>query len=258
MEGKRDRAPELLAELVRLKVDISVVSAGLGTIQAAKKATKTIPIIMAGEGIDPVKAGIVESLAHPGGNVTGFTSLQGELGVKRLELLKEAVPKLARVALLYDSASAGDCTRAQRVSPCLGARAGIDSSALGVRSADDFDRVFAAIDKQRPDGLYVLVGPLTRDYGNRIAGFALKSRLPSTYVYREDVDAGGLMYYGADLAESYRRVAAYVDKILKGAKPGRSSRGTTDEVRAGYQRENGEADWRDGSSVDAVSGGQGD
>jgi putative ABC transport system substrate-binding protein len=106
MEGKRDRAPDLLAELVRFKVDIIVVAAGLGTIQAAKKATKTIPIVMAGEGIDPVKAGIVESLARPGGNVTGFTYLQGELGGKRLELLKEAVPKLARVALLYDSASA--------------------------------------------------------------------------------------------------------------------------------------------------------
>src|SRR5437660_3488302 len=106
-EGKRDRGPDLAAELVRLKVDLIVVVGGLGTIQAAKNATKTIPIIMTGEGIDPVKAGLVESLARPGGNVTGVTYLSGELGGKRLELLKEAVPKVARVAVLYDSASAG-------------------------------------------------------------------------------------------------------------------------------------------------------
>ena len=107
MEGKRDRAPDLLAELVRLKVDIIVVTAGRGTIQAAKNATKTIPVVMAGEGVDPVASGLVESLARPGGNVTGFTYLQGQLGGKRLELLKEAVPKLADVAVLYDAASAG-------------------------------------------------------------------------------------------------------------------------------------------------------
>ncbi len=219
MEGKRDRAPELLAELVRLKVDIIVVAAGLGTIQAAKKATKTIPIVMTGEGIDPVKAGIVESLARPGGNVTGFTYLQGELGGKRLELLKEAVPKLARVAVLYDAASAGAVLELKEILPVSARALGLTVQPWEVHSADDFERIFAAIGKQRPDGLYVLVGPLTRDYGKRIAGFALKSRLPSTYVYREAVDAGGLMYYGADQAESYRRVAYYVDRILKGAKP---------------------------------------
>jgi putative ABC transport system substrate-binding protein len=218
-EGKRDRAPELAAELVRLKVDIIVVAAGLGTIQAAKNATKTIPLIMTGEGIDPVKAGLVESLARPGGNVTGLTYLSGELGGKRLELLKEAVPKVARVAVLYDSASAAAVLELKEMLPVSARALRLTLQPWEVHSADDFDRVFAAMGKQRPDGLYVAVGPLTRDYGKRIASFALKSRLPSTYVYREDVDAGGLMCYGADIAESYRRVAYYVDRILKGAKP---------------------------------------
>ena len=113
-EGKRDRFPELAAELVRLKVDIIVVAGGAGPIRAAKNATKTIPIVMAGAGVDPVEAGLVESLARPGGNVTGLTNLTRELGGKRLELLKEAVPKLARVAVLYDPASPGSCTRGER------------------------------------------------------------------------------------------------------------------------------------------------
>ncbi len=219
-EGKLDRAPELAAELVRLKVDIIVVAAGLGTMQAAKNATKTIPIVMTGEGIDPVKAGLVESLARPGGNVTGLKNLQsGELGGKRLELLKEAVPKVARVAVLYESASAGAVLELKEILPVSARALGLTLQPWEVRSADDFERVFAAMGKQRPDGLYVAVGPLMRDNGKRIASFALKTRLPSTYVYREDVDAGGLMYYGADLAESYRRVAYFVDRILKGAKP---------------------------------------
>ena len=218
-EGKRDRAPELAAELVRLKVDIIVVAAGLGTMQAVKNATKTIPIVMTGEGVDPVKAGLVESLARPGGNVTGITYLSGELGGKRLELLKEAVPKLARVAVLYDSASAAAILELKEALPAAAHVLGLTLQPWEVGSADDFDRVFAAMGKQRPDGLYVSVGPLTLDYGKRIASFALKSRLPSTYAYRADVDAGGLMYYGADLADSYRRVAYYVDRILKGAKP---------------------------------------
>ena len=218
-EGKLDRAPELAAALVRLKVDIIVVAAGLGTIRAAKNATKTIPIVMTGEGVDPVKAGVVESLARPGGNVTGLTYLQGELGGKRLELLKETVPKLARVAVLYESASASAVLELKEILPVSARALGLTFQPWEVRSADDFDRVFAAMGKQRPDGLYVSVGPLMQGNGKRIASFALKSRLPSTYAYREDVDAGGLMYYGADSADSYRRVAYYVDRILKDAKP---------------------------------------
>ena len=130
-EGKLDRLPELAAELVRLKVDIIVVAGGGRWIQAAKNATKTIPIVMTGAGTDPVEAGLVESLARPGGNVTGITNLSRELGGKRLELLKEAVPKVARVAVLYDPTIPSQCNRGERGSPSRGACAGVDSSALG-------------------------------------------------------------------------------------------------------------------------------
>ena len=137
-EGKLDRFPELAAELVRLKVDIIVVAGGDRPIRAAKNATKTIPIVMTGGGLDPVEAGLVESLARPGGNVTGITNLARELGGKRLELLKEAVPKVARVAVLYDPAIPAQCTRSERGSPSRGARAGVDYSALGGTSCGRF------------------------------------------------------------------------------------------------------------------------
>ena len=174
---------------------------------------------MVGAGSDPVEAGLVESLARPGGNVTGITNLNRELGGKRLELLKEAVPKVARVAVLYDPASQGSVLEVKEVLPVAARALRLTLQPWEVRDADDFDRVFAAMGKQRPDGLYRAGGALMRDNGKRIAGFALKSRLPSVYTSREYVDAGGLMYYGADEAESYRRVAYYMDRILKGAKP---------------------------------------
>ena len=154
-EGKQDRFPELAAELVRLKVDIIVAAGGNRMVRAAKNATKTIPIVMAGGGSDPVEAGLIESLAHPGGNVTGLTNLTRELGGKRLELLKEAVPKLAHVAVLYDPANAASVRRGERGSPSRGACAEIDYSALGDTSCGRFREGFAAISKQRPDGLYV-------------------------------------------------------------------------------------------------------
>ena len=218
-EGKRDRLPELAAELVRLKVDIIVVAGGDRTIRAAKNATKTIPIVMVGSGVDPVEAGLVDSLARPGGNVTGLTNLAGELGGKRLELLKEAVPKLARVAVLYDPANPASVLEVKEVLPVAARALRLTLQPWEVRAADGFEKVFAALNKQRPDGLYVLGGPLMNANQKRIVGFALKSRLPSMYYNREAVDAGGLMYYGADEADSYRRVAYYVDRILKGAKP---------------------------------------
>jgi putative ABC transport system substrate-binding protein len=218
-EGKVNRFPELAAELVRLKVDIILVSGGDRLILAAKNATKTIPIVMTGGGLDPVEAGLVESLARPGGNVTGVTNLTGELGGKRLELLKEAVPQLARVAVLYDPTGPSNVREVKEVLPVAARALGLTVRFWEVRAAGDFDRVFAALNKPRPDGLYPTGGPLINANGKRIADFALKSRLPSMYVRREFVDAGGLMYYGADLADSYRRVAYYVDKILKGAKP---------------------------------------
>jgi putative ABC transport system substrate-binding protein len=218
-EGKQDRYPELAAELVRLKVDIIMVAGGTATIRAAKNATKTIPIVMVGAGADPVEAGLIESLARPGGNITGITNLGVELGGKRLELLKEAVPKLARVAVLYDPATRSNVVDLKEVLPVAARALKLTLQPLEVRAADDFERVFAALSKQRPDGLYVSQGPLMNANQKRIVGFALKSRLPSVYPRREAVEAGGLMYYGADQAESYRRVAYFVDRILKGTKP---------------------------------------
>jgi putative ABC transport system substrate-binding protein len=217
-EGKLDRFPELAAELVHLKVDIIVVAGGNTLIQAAKNATKTISIVMSGAAPDPVEAGFVDSLARPGGNVTGLALLVSELAGKRLELIKEAVPKLARVAVLHDPAlppNVLELKEVQTAAPALG----LTIQPWEVRGTDDFDRVFAAQNKQRPDGLYVIAGRLVTSNRKQIVGFALKSRLPSVYPQREYVDAGGLMYYGADIADSYRRVAYFVDRILKGAKP---------------------------------------
>jgi putative ABC transport system substrate-binding protein len=159
-EGKRGRAPELAAELVRFKVDIIVAAGADPVIQAAKNATKTIPIVMVGLGIDPVKAGFVESLARPGGNVTGLTNLTVELGGKRLELLKEAVPKIARVAVLYDPAAAGSVLQMKEDLPVAARALRLTIQPWEVRDADGFEKVFTALNKQRPDGLYVPGGAL--------------------------------------------------------------------------------------------------
>jgi putative ABC transport system substrate-binding protein len=218
-EGKVDRFPELAAELVRLKVDIIVVAGGNRIILAAKNATKTIPIVMVGAGVDPVEAGFIDSLARPGGNITGLAILTRELGGKRLELLKEAVPKLARVAVLYEPANPAQVLEVKEVLPFAARALRLTLQSWEVRAADDFERVFAALNKQRPDGLFMLGGRLMTDNQKRIVGLALKSRLPSIYSNREAVDAGGLMSYGADLEDSYGRVAYFVDRILKGTKP---------------------------------------
>jgi putative tryptophan/tyrosine transport system substrate-binding protein len=219
-EGRPDREPGLAAELVRLKVDLIVVPSGDRTTQAAKNATKTIPIVMAGQGSDPVRAGLVESLARPGGNVTGISGLGGELGGKRLELLKEAVPKLSRVAVLYEPAVPVSVQAVKELLPADARALKLTIQPWEIRAVDDVEKVFAALNKQRPDGLYVVGGGgVMRPNEKRIAGFALKNRLPSMYSTREPVEAGGLMSYGRDLADNYRRVAYYVDRILKGAKP---------------------------------------
>jgi putative ABC transport system substrate-binding protein len=215
-EGRQDRYAQIAAELVRLKVDVIVVAGGDPAIRAAMNATKTIPIVMVGGGADPVEAGVVESLARPGGNVTGLTNLSRGLSGKRLELLKEAVPKIARVAVLYNptAPSAIELKGVQSAGRALR----LSIQPWEVRAADDFEKVFAVQSNERPDGLYVIGGALMRSNEKQIVGLALKSRLPSMG-YREYVDAGGLMSYGADLADSYWRVAYYVDRILKGAKP---------------------------------------
>jgi putative ABC transport system substrate-binding protein len=219
-EGKLDRYPELAAELVRLKVDIILVTGGSAMVRATKNATKTIPIVMAGAAPDPVKAGLVESLARPGGNVTGITILAGELSGKRLELFKEAFPKIARVAVLYDPASPSGALDVKEILPQAARALRLTIQPCEIGTAEDFEKVFAALNKEPSDGLYVSPVALMSANQKRIISFALKSRLPSIYSNRGAVDAGGLMSYSADLADSYRRVATYVDKIIKGAKPG--------------------------------------
>ena len=164
-------------------------------------------------------AGFVNSLARPGGNVTGLTTLNRELGGKRLEVFKEAVAKVARVAVLYDPALRPSVIEVKEILPVAAQALRLTLQPWEVRDVGGFEKVFAALIKVRPDGLYPAGGPLMRTHAKRIADFAIKSRLPSMYTNREYVDAGGLMSYGADLTDSYRRVAYYVDRILKGTKP---------------------------------------
>ena len=217
--GRIDQASEVAAELVRLNVDIIVVAGGDPWIRAVQKATKSIPIVMLGVVIDPVVAGMVESLAHPGGNLTGLTLLITELGGKRLELLKEIVPKIGNIAVLYDPANPGTAREIKELLPVAARSLELTVRPWEVRDAGDFARIFGALGKDPPDGLYVLAGPLLRAHGKQIAGFALKTGLPTVYAVRESIDVGGLIYYGPDLTDTYRRIALYVDKILKGVKP---------------------------------------
>ncbi len=218
-QGKRDRFPELAAELVRLKVDVLVVAGGNTPVRAAKNATQTIPIVMAG-GSDPVEAGLVESLARPGANVTGLTNLARELGGKRLELLKEAVPKVARVAVLYDAVNPSHVREVKEILPIDSGCAEVDDSPLGGTRPGRISSEHS-LGLTRSGWMDSTCSQAHRVWAiyKRIAGFALKNRLPSIYNNTEAVDAGGLMFYGADVVDSYRRVAAYVDRILKGAKP---------------------------------------
>ena len=219
-EGKRARFHELATELVRLKVDIIVAAGGAGVVDAAKTATKTIPIVMVGQGADPVEAGLIDSLARPGGNVTGVTNLTGDLGGKRLELLKEAVSKVARVAVLYESGSRASAREVKELLPVAARALKLTIQAWEVGATQDFDSVFAAMGKQRLDGLYVSgTQPLMTTNQKRIVAFALNNKLPSVFDSREGVDSGGLMSYGADIADSYKRVAYFVDRIIKGTNP---------------------------------------
>jgi len=221
-EGNRDRAPKLAAELVALNCDVIVVFGGYSWVRAVMGVTKTIPIVMAGGGgLDPVKGGLVKSLARPGGNVTGITNLSENLGSKRLELFKEALPQLSRVAVLYESGNPSDQRQVKEEFPALAQALNLMLQPWDLRTADDFEKVFAAMGKQRLDGLYSMGGGgLIIANGRRIVNFALKSRLASLFTRKLEVETGGLMSYGADVEDSYRQVAWYVDKILKGAKPG--------------------------------------
>jgi putative tryptophan/tyrosine transport system substrate-binding protein len=218
-EGKPDRAPALAAELVNLKVDVILVAGGHAVILAAKNATKTIPIVMVGGGTDPVESGLIDSLARPGGNITGYINIAGYLGGKRLELLKDAISKLSRVAILYEANNRRNMFEFKEVLSTSARALNLTILRREVRDTNDFDRVFAAINKERPDGIFVLGGPLMNRTQERTAAFAIKSRLPSMYDNRDAVDVGGLLFYGADVMEGYERVASFVDKILKGRTP---------------------------------------
>jgi putative ABC transport system substrate-binding protein len=216
-EGLAERLAELAAELVRLQVDV-IVAAGAQAIHAAQQATRTIPIVMAGTA-DPVAAGFVASLAHPGGNITGSSDLSVELPGKRLELLKEAVPQSARVAVLVDPTAS--YLAAKMESLTVAARAlGVHLHAVEVRQAEELDRAFAAMSHQGADALLVMESaPRLLGLRGRTVDLAAHHRLPAMYERRETVAAGGLMAYGASIPENYRRAAVYVDKILKGANP---------------------------------------
>ena len=218
-EGNFGRLRELATELVRLKVDVIVVGGGFDPVKATKDATKIIPIVMTGAGADPVEAGLVESLARPGGNVTGITLVSRELGGKRLELLKETVPKLTRVAVLFNP-TRGSVRELKHDLPVAARALELTVRSWEIRDVDGIGKVFAALNKERPDGLYVPGGgPLINTNLSRITDFALKSRLPAVYQTSDAVAAGGLISYAANVEDSYRRVAWYIDRILKGAKP---------------------------------------
>jgi putative ABC transport system substrate-binding protein len=211
-----ERLPSLAAELVRLKVDV-IVSHGTNGPLAAKQATSTIPIVMTSAG-DPVKSGLVSSLARPGGNVTGLSLMNAELGGKRLQLLKEILPGLSRVAVLWNTTNPY-ASLVVREMEAASTALGVQLLSFVVRGPDDFAGALSAASAGRPGAFTVVEDPLTITKRQQIVDFVTRNRLPAIYGAKEFVDAGGLMSYGVYFADSYRRAAGYVDKILKGAKP---------------------------------------
>jgi len=216
--GRGERRPEIAVELVRLKVDVIVTSPGPPAIRAAQQATRTIPIVMSGVRVDPVKAGFVDSLARPGGNITGLTQLASGLHAKRLELLKEAFPRISRVAIIW---SPRDQKQSMKEVEAAGQALGVQIQSVVVRRWwGDLESVLSANSQERPDGLLVGPSAFMNRYRVRFLEFTAKRGLPTIYARSRFVKAGGLMSYGADRKDLFRRVATYVDKILKGAKPG--------------------------------------
>ena len=215
-EGKLDLLPELAADLVRLKVD-AIVTRSTAPIRAAKNASKTIPIVFASAGA-PVEDGLVSSLARPGGNVTGLTLLSTELDGKRLELLKETFPKVTRVAFLWTVGSARGDLRFREME-AVAKTLGLRLQSLGVTGSDDFERVFEAAKNAGAQALTSVPSPFLATHRALIFDFTAKNRLPAMYSTSDFVEAGGLMSYGPDLLDNWRRAATFVDKILKGTKP---------------------------------------
>jgi putative ABC transport system substrate-binding protein len=216
-DGKYERLPDLAAELVRRKVDVIVATASVAA-QAAQRATRTIPIVAAVTP-DPVVLGLAASLARPGGNVTGLSANAIDLSPKLLELLIAAVPKLSRVAVLVNPASQNHVLFSKAFQAAA-RKADVQMRPVDVRSAEDFEPAFASMSREGVQAVIVLTDAFFFIHRQRLADLAAKSRLPSIYYQREYVEAGGLMSYGESLAEFYRRSASFVDKILKGAKPG--------------------------------------
>jgi putative ABC transport system substrate-binding protein len=215
-EGKADRLPGLAAELVRLKVDM-IVSGGSTATRPAKEATNTIPIVMA-QDTDPVGNGFVASLARPGGNITGLATLAPELSGKQLELMKEIVPRLSRVAVLGTSTRSGNAQSLKETELAAGAF-GVKLQYLDILSPKDIETAFRAASKGRADAVLVLTSPFATSQRTQIADLAVKNRLPAIYDRAEFVEDGGLMTYSVSSTDLFRRAAIYVDKILKGAKP---------------------------------------
>ena len=213
-----NRLSELAAELVRLSVHCIIANGTVAT-RAAKQATSEIPIVMANGGDDPVRLGLAASLPRPGGNMTGFISLSTQLSGKRLELLKETLPKLSSVAVIWDPNSNGGPAHFKETAVAAGTL-GVQVHSLQVREPDGFEQTFHTATKAHAQALIVIAAGVTNSYRMRIAELALKSRLPAIYSDSEFVLAGGLMSYASDRSEQYRRAAGYVDKILKGARPG--------------------------------------
>jgi putative ABC transport system substrate-binding protein len=215
-EGKADRLPELATELVQLKVE-AIFTTGTPAIFALKQATKTIPIVFFSTS-DPIGTGVVASLAHPGGNITGISVLASELWPKRLELLKEISPKLSRVAMLWNKGNAGMALEAKATQE-VARPLGVVLQDRGVKGPDELEMVFATLTKDRPDGFLALMDPVLNSYQKRILDFLAQNRLPAIFENRTWVEAGGLISYGANYAEAHQRAAALMDKILKGTKP---------------------------------------
>jgi putative tryptophan/tyrosine transport system substrate-binding protein len=215
-EGKLDRQPALAAELVRLKVDV-IVTVGAGATRSAKETTNTIPIVMAQDS-DPVGNGFVASLARPGGNITGLSTLSPEISGKRLELLKEIVPTLSRVAVLGTSTGPGKSQYLRETELAAGALK-VQLQYLDMQGSKDIEVAFRGANKSRADAVLVFGGEVLNSHRRQIVDLAATNRLPATYNAPEFVEAGGLMTYGASITDMHRRAATYVDKILKGAKP---------------------------------------
>jgi putative tryptophan/tyrosine transport system substrate-binding protein len=216
-QGNPERLPELAAELVRLKVDILVTLLTAATL-AAREATQAIPIVMVGA-YDPVDVGIVANLARPGGNVTGLGVNAAEISAKRMQLLQEAVPKLSRVAVLWNASFRSMTLGFQQIEMAAPSR-GVTVQSVRVSSSDDFDRAFAAMSRERPGGLIVLFGPMRGNDLPRIVEFVTRTRVPAIFELGRGVREGGLMEFGPSLPDLARHVGAYVDKIANGARPG--------------------------------------